>query len=257
MQPINVPDPTEREFEPVEAVPTAEYRAKLQKVEEKPNKFDPEKPQWLWTWRLTEPGFEDHPIWQFTSQKLGEFLDKETDTVKKSQARKNIEAILDRPLEPKEELSWETQIFGGQAILSITRYEKDGELKNKIAAVMPMSMLSVTTKGNVRPLPGVTPQANAPTKTTAALPESAGYLRRFEMARNTLQWSPDQVIDTIVAIVGVRRPFHILQVEQQKEILELMEAQAEAADIPFESPPAEEDELAAAGMPASTKHRVS
>jgi hypothetical protein len=264
-----IPDPSQKEFEEVPLIAGGEYRARLVKVEEKPNNFNPSEPQLLWSWRIVEAELEDHPLWQYTSQKMGAFEDKDSGQTKKSQARKNLEALMSRELVPGEEIDWEVDAFGLEAILSVIRKPNQaGEMRNKVVDVLPLSAVSMTTKGNVRPLPGVTPQENAPTRTSAALPESAGYLRRFEMAKHALDWTPEMINETIVAICSVNRPFHILSQFQQKAVLDVMEQAVSEADIPFDAPPTadEEDELAAAGMPAmpasakspaSAKHRVA
>lgn len=261
-----IPDPSEREFEEVPLIAGGEYRARLVKVEEKPNSYNLDQPQLLWTWKIVEPELEDHPLWQYTSQKMGSF--EENGIVKKSKARVNLEALLARELIPHEELNWEQDLFGLEAILSVIRKANTaGEMRNKVVDVLPLSAVTLTTKGNVKPLPGVVPQQNAPTKTSAALPESLGYIRRFEQAKASLNWTAEQVIETIIAVCGVRRPFHLLSEMQQKAMLEVMEEQAQKDDVPFfNDPPTtyEVDELAAAGMPAmkpslpaSTRHKVA
>jgi hypothetical protein len=262
-----IPDPSEKEFDEIPVISGGEYRARLVKVEDKPNTLYPESPQLLWSWRIVEAELEDHPLWQYTSQKMGAFEDK--GVVKKSQARKNLEALFSRDLVPNEEINWEQDVFGLEAIVSVIRKSNQaGEMRNKVVDVLPLSAVTLTSKGNVKPLPGVTPQQNAPTKTSAALPESLGYIRRFEQAKNALGWSAEQVIETIVAVCAVRRPFHLLSEMQQKALLDVMEPAAEANDIPFElgeeaasaSDIAGEAAWAAMkppGLPASTKHEVA
>jgi hypothetical protein len=270
---LKVPNPEEREE--IEVIPGAEYRARLWKVEERPNNFDPDKPQFLWFWRLLEPGYEDHPIWQWTSQKMGAFEEKDAQgrvTIKKSDARKIIEALLDRELMVGEELDWDTQIFHHDALLSISRKPRksDSKIINKVEAVMPLSMVRVTTKGNIKPADGSEPRPDQPTQTTAALPESAGYIRRYELAKNALNLTPEQVTETIVALSGYNKPFWLLVPEDQLKVLQVLEPAAAANDAPmfqedipdFNAPPtpeeqAELDAEKAAKMPASTKHKVA
>jgi hypothetical protein len=226
-------------------VPTGEYRAKLEKVEERPNSFNPEKPQYLWFWKLVHPEYDNYLIFQFTSQFLGEYTDKLSKKKKKGQARLNLEALLGGELLPDSTFDWATQIFGNDAVLSINRLRNDdGTFKNKVEGVYPLSVLEGGT-------PGISVQQITP---------ELGYIRRFEAAKNTLQWSPGQIVDCIYTTVKKEGPFQSLTPEEQGKVLEVMEKAAEEADIPFSDGPLEEDELAAAGMPAmpkSTKHKVA
>lgn len=252
MEPVKIPNPEEKSFDPLPVVPMGEYLARLEKVEERPNNFNPGEYQYLWFWRLIHGEYDNYLIFQFTSQKLGAFQDKDTGQVKKSQARKNLEALLGGELMPDSTFDWDTQIFGNQALLSIIRETKtDGTLRNKVVSVMPLS-----AAGN----------GARPAEAVQKISPELGYLRRYEAARNTLQWTPGQIVDCIYTTVKQELPFKSLQPEDQAKVLEVMEKAAEAVDIPFEDGPLEEDELAAAGMPPvetagampkSTKHKVA
>ena len=229
MNAVRIPDPSEKQFDPLPVIPGGEYRARLEKVEERPNNFNPESPQYLWFWRLVQPGgeYDNNLVFQYTSQKFGEYTDKDTNTVKKAQARKNLESLMGAPLAANAEFDWEAQIFGLEAILSVIRKAKgDGTIINKVVDVLPLSLggLGVVTKEAQPP--------QAAQKPTQAR-EELGYIRRFEQAKATLQWEPETIVETIVAITGARKPFQMLKPDEQAKVLELMEQAANDVDIPF------------------------
>jgi hypothetical protein len=247
MKPIRIPDPTEKKFDPLPVHPTGDYLGLLEKVEERPDKYNPGEWQYLWFWRLQNKGYENALVFQYTSAKMVSFRDRETNQLKMSNALKNLEALSDGELIPNTEIDLETQFYGKVAILSLLRTQRaDGEWHNKVVNVQPLSAGAVTPSGPLSPMTSETPTtpvapgaaelqvlATTPIETSGALPESLGYIRRFEVARKVLNWAPAQIIDTIVAVTGIHKAFHLLPVEQQRSVLEEMERLIDGDDFPF------------------------
>ncbi|MBF6607096.1 MAG: hypothetical protein IVW53_16185 [Chloroflexi bacterium] len=66
------------------------------------------------------------------------------------------------------------------------------------------------------------------------LEEREGYNARYEKAKRTLGWDNSTVKDWIATTAGQTKPFSLLDGELQLYVVEAMEAEAEAGDIPFE-----------------------
>lgn len=259
-----VPDQSSSEFAPIEVIPTADYRARLEDIEERPNSFNPDEPQWLWRWRIDYPEYPDHPIWQYTSQKLGEFEDKSTGVIKKSQARKNLEALLDGPLTPGEELNFEQMFYGLEAILSIgIKANSQGEVRNKVFSVLPASIFIKTAPG--LPHPPQSPAAPALIVPGGVAPANASQLRtRYENAQKLLKWDLNEIKETIGWIAASDEPFFKLTLEQKTKVVEYLEQELKKPenDPPFftgdEGASSQADEAPEpAKAPASTKHHVA
>src|SRR5689334_5204894 len=100
---MTVPQPGESgtQFEPLELIPTGDYLAHIAKRDSVPNKFKPGEEQYRWMWRIDEPeAYLDHPLWNYTGLTLGQYTEKESGLLKKTNLHKLAEAVLGDELIP-------------------------------------------------------------------------------------------------------------------------------------------------------------
>lgn len=254
MQPITVPTTqTGGDFEPVEVIPGGEYEARLTNVQEKPDTFNPGAFQWLWTFRLLDPRHLDHPLWLWTSQKLGEYT--ENGQTKRSKARMALMALLGRDLEPQETLDWELDIIGQACIVSVIReMRKDGSgYRNKIVSLMPLQEVTTTTTH------GLAAQMKQPAPVQVErTSDDLGLQKRFDDAKKLLGWGLPEVKECIGWIAASEEPWFKLTAVQKLGVVEYMEQELNSKDVAFDADEKPmEAAVGAAGAPASTRHRVT
>ncbi|MBF6615073.1 MAG: hypothetical protein IVW55_18375 [Chloroflexi bacterium] len=231
-------------------LPADVYEARLVDIKDGDGKYGL---YWLWKFEVPEVEQPDGGPWQ-SWKTVFSGVDIRPESGDRRPPRAIAEALEGRKLADDEYLTTEEyeDLVGKNCRLSLSIVlGKDNVWYNQVDSVLPLK------RGGAD---GRQSSAQAPTPITPdlKLAEKELYIARYEKAKRGLGWDNTTLKEWIASITEQTKPFALLEPALQLYVVETMEAEMEAGDIPFESPdelfPDEAEKPAKAGI-ASARAR--